>query len=322
MSSFKLFFLISLYSANFFAQQLKPDLSSVSSSGLLNFDMPQDEDNYFSDNLSIDKSKIDTNTSAITLIDSVSTLSNSKINTKKSIYLKKVNGYVINSHNLNPISKAILNVYYSGSKEFYSTFSSNEKGFFEFEVPVNNPLYIETKHEKYSVRYKNIMYSSSKNIDMFRIYLLPKTKENFDYNDNIKSIDIKGIPIKYRNGLAILDMPNLFFSFNESEFIGHENYKIIDDIIKILVDKPDLVLKISSHTDSRGDKDYLLELSLKRSINIRRYFFQKMIEPNRLEIEGHGSSDFLINCYQKKKCTKKQQAINKRIEFVILNPIK
>lgn len=208
----------------------------------------------------------------------------------------------------------------------YNTFKTNKEGFFEFEVPIKTQLFIEVKHENYNLRYKKIVYFDVKKSDFFKIYLIPLSK-NIEYIENKKltkyaEINLNNIPIKSRKGKLILDVPELFFRVNEDELIEGGNRKTLDEVIEILINNPNLVIEISSHTDSRGPKKYLINLSKRRAENVRIFFEKRGIERNRIKVKGNGSMDLLNDCKEGKKCTEEQYKKNKRTEFVVLNPIK
>ena len=67
-----------------------------------------------------------------------------------------------------------------------------------------------------------------------------------------------------------LDFESVEFENNKAEILP-EMYGDLDKIINFMVDNPDYNLRISGHTDSKGDPDFNLKLSSDRAIAIKEY---------------------------------------------------
>jgi len=78
------------------------------------------------------------------------------------------------------------------------------------------------------------------------------------------------------------------FATSKSEILA-ESFPLLDEVAKILKEHPELVrLEISGHTDSRGARDYNLQLSQDRAAAVRRYLIQRGVDPDRLVAKGYG----------------------------------
>jgi len=81
-----------------------------------------------------------------------------------------------------------------------------------------------------------------------------------------------------------------------------------------------MVIKIGSHTDSRGSKVYNEYLSDKRAKSTRAYIISKGIAPERIESAiGYGENRLLNECNGTVRCTEEQHYLNRRSEFIIVN---
>lgn len=95
---------------------------------------------------------------------------------------------------------------------------------------------------------------------------------------------------------------------------------IIDDkLVKLMKDKPNIKVEISSHTDSRGSNEANADLSERRAQSVVNYLMAKGINASRLVAKGFGESRLKNRCSDGVTCTEQEHAINRRTEFRILN---
>ncbi|MBE7671592.1 OmpA family protein, partial [Tenacibaculum piscium] len=83
----------------------------------------------------------------------------------------------------------------------------------------------------------------------------------------------------------------------------------------------ELVIKIESHTDSRGGKDYNRNLSDRRAKSTRDYIISRGISSNRIESAiGFGEDNLLNHCddANSSKCSKEEHQKNRRSYFYII----
>ena len=80
-----------------------------------------------------------------------------------------------------------------------------------------------------------------------------------------------------------------------------------------------MVIKIESHTDSRGGDRYNMRLSDRRAKSTRDYILSRGINPERIESAiGYGETQLLNECSNGVKCSKEQHQKNRRSYFYIL----
>ena len=80
-----------------------------------------------------------------------------------------------------------------------------------------------------------------------------------------------------------------------------------------------MVIKIESHTDSRGRDKYNMKLSNRRAQSTKDYILSRGIAPNRIESAiGYGETQLLNKCSNKVKCTEEEHQLNRRSYFYIL----
>ena len=85
---------------------------------------------------------------------------------------------------------------------------------------------------------------------------------------------------------------------------------------------PNMVIKIETHSDSRGDYKYNLNLSKKRAESIYNYLISNHITANRiLSYTGFGESKPLNNCGDGMDCSEDEYKVNRRSNFIIMPPL-
>lgn len=91
-------------------------------------------------------------------------------------------------------------------------------------------------------------------------------------------------------------------------------------VFHILNKYPDLIIEVGSHTDSQSSDEYNLELSNNRAKSSIAWFLNLGIEPSRILGKGYGETQLVNKCSNGVKCTDEEHGLNRRTEFVIVNP--
>ena len=81
---------------------------------------------------------------------------------------------------------------------------------------------------------------------------------------------------------------------------------------------PNMQIRIESHTDSRSDDSYNMDLSQRRANSTRDYLVRQNITSNRiLKATGYGETKLLNECANGVSCDEIQHQLNRRSEFII-----
>jgi outer membrane protein OmpA-like peptidoglycan-associated protein len=95
--------------------------------------------------------------------------------------------------------------------------------------------------------------------------------------------------------------------------ILEESFPLLDDVANVLSSHPELLMvKIDGHTDSRGTEEANLDLSFRRARSVLEALVSRGIERERLVTQGWGESRPLVE-----EKTEKEEAINRRVEFLV-----
>ncbi|WP_272152160.1 OmpA family protein [Tenacibaculum aiptasiae] len=113
----------------------------------------------------------------------------------------------------------------------------------------------------------------------------------------------------------------IYFDFDLYDIREDAEYEL-EHIVSVMKNNPEMIIKIESHTDSRGTKKYNKQLSKRRAISTRNYIVSRGISEERIESAiGYGEEQLLNNCddLNQNKCTKEEHQKNRRSYFYIVN---
>jgi peptidoglycan-associated lipoprotein len=87
----------------------------------------------------------------------------------------------------------------------------------------------------------------------------------------------------------VIRIDNIFFDFASAE-LRPESMVSLDKLVETLNDNPNITIELGSHTDSRGNNDFNLDLSNKRAQSVVNYLITKGIKTDRLVAKGYGET--------------------------------
>ena len=131
-----------------------------------------------------------------------------------------------------------------------------------------------------------------------------------------KEIDLFLKPLIIDNEIVINP---IFFDFDKSNIRPDAAYEL-ENIVAVMREHPKMVIKIESHTDSRGNDNYNMKLSDRRAKSTRDYLYSRGIATERIESAiGYGESQIKNRCSNGVKCTDEEHEENRRSKFIITN---
>ncbi len=99
-----------------------------------------------------------------------------------------------------------------------------------------------------------------------------------------------------------------------------ESRRIIDSkLLKLMKDKPNIRVELSSHTDSRGSTEANQSLSQARAESVVNYLVSRGVQRSRLVAKGYGESRLKNKCIDGVECTEEEHQANRRTEFRVLS---
>lgn len=127
------------------------------------------------------------------------------------------------------------------------------------------------------------------------------------------------------NRLERIKLQDIYYKLDKYEATEEhmDNWALVqqslDYLHGILKKYPDIVIELSSHTDSRGSDSYNLDLSQRRAEGIKKYLVEKGIETRRMIAKGYGETKLVNRCKNGVKCSEEEHLKNRRTEFRIIS---
>lgn len=124
---------------------------------------------------------------------------------------------------------------------------------------------------------------------------------------------------KEKTELPFTELYPIYFDFNKYD-IRKESTTELDRIVNLLTEVyPSMVIRIESHTDSRGRSRYNIKLSEERAKATYDYLIQHGVSADRIEsYKGFGETRLVNDCDGSKPCTEAQHQMNRRTQFIII----
>jgi len=178
---------------------------------------------------------------------------------------------------------------------------TGEDGTFKFRVyPEENYNLIGEKTDYFTTRKEFSTVGKTVNRDTLTEFI---TNVNFETHILMERIVIEK-PIV---------LENIYYDFDKAN-IRPDAAKVLDSLVTIMEDNPEIYIELGSHTDAREDEDYNLDLSRRRAISAVKYIIDQGIDDERIVAKGYGESRLLIKNAQ----TEEEHQKNRRTEFKVL----
>lgn len=179
---------------------------------------------------------------------------------------------------------------------------------------MNNILDSQMTNEKGEVTY-NVECQKAYAIEVFKDGFVTKSFPIAKILGGKMIIDASIDPIEVIVTETEIILNPIYFEFDKSN-ITKQGASELDKLVYVMSQNDKLVIFAKSHTDSRGDAKYNLDLSERRAKSTVQYVISKGIDGSRISGNGFGESQLKVDC--KNKCTEEEHAINRRSEFMIV----
>jgi len=138
----------------------------------------------------------------------------------------------------------------------------------------------------------------------------------FFNNDGVLTSKLKPLHLVPMVVNKPIRLENIHYDFN-SWAILPQAARILDGLVKVLKDNPEISINLDSHTDTRGDSYINKYISSHRAKSAVEYLISQGIAPSRLKARGFGKDMPLVRCDGAYKCTEADHQLNRRTEFSI-----
>ena len=106
---------------------------------------------------------------------------------------------------------------------------------------------------------------------------------------------------------------NIYYDFDKAE-IRDDAKPVLDSLLLIMNDNPEIYIELGSHTDDRDTEKYNLDLSRRRAISAVKYIIDNGGDSDRITAKGYGEYVLLI----KNAISEDDHQRNRRTEFKVL----
>ncbi len=114
--------------------------------------------------------------------------------------------------------------------------------------------------------------------------------------EEYSTIEIPSATGKHKLSLELNYEPAHVYTLEDVQFdvnsaiLRSSSFKSLDQLVKVLKNKPDLHIEIAGHTDDDGEEEANLILSQNRAEAVQSYLIQKGIDKKRLTAKGYGET--------------------------------
>jgi len=216
---------------------------------------------------------------------------------------QKVKGTVVNIQN--GIPEAHVGVSLVDEKEtVLASAITNVNGEYMFDIAINC-------NENYIVKIAKEGYDSTE-----KPFITTAVNEAVNYVPmGIKKLNKL---IVNEGGVLKIKIGIIYFDFDKSEILNRAAIEL-NKVVMLMNEYPTMIIKIESHTDSRGNDDYNEKLSDRRAKSTRDYIISQGIDENRIESAiGYGEQQLINDCVNGAQCENAKHNLNRRSEFIIL----
>jgi outer membrane protein OmpA-like peptidoglycan-associated protein len=210
----------------------------------------------------------------------------------------KVQGIVTDSINNKPIENAKITLFDINNNEI-AYLETDSNGYYEINIDRDSDYKIVGKQNKYIEGSKVF---TSRNIS--------KTTTSITANLSLSPV---------QDVIVLAELNTIYFDF-EKYNIRQDAALELDKIVNMMInDYPNMVIRIESHTDSRGTIEFNDWLSQERAKATYDYLISKGIDSSRItKHEGFGERRLLNTCDGSFNCTEEQHQLNRRTEFIVI----
>lgn len=184
---------------------------------------------------------------------------------------------------------------------------SNEKGFFSYSL---------TQGESYQLTFKKTAWKT--------MMSEPWTASGFPDSKVWRMIpeetgkEITLLPEGPFEKGSVFVFDQIYYDYNDSK-IREDATAELDALIRKMKEQPGMRIELIAHTDSRGNAEYNLLLSVARAEAAKSYLVQNGINGKRILAVGYGEHNLRNHCSDDVDCTEEEHAYNRRTEIRILS---
>lgn len=189
------------------------------------------------------------------------------------------------------------------NNKLIESIQTTDDGFYSFKVPCS---------EEYNLVGNSANYKEQKQ----RIEILENNYHKILHSNLNMTKLMKNEVDESKDLSKILNLAPIYFDFDKVT-IRSDARSELDKIVKIMKEYPEITVEANAHTDSWGPAAYNKVLSEKRAQSAIDYIISQGIDPSRIKGKGYGEERLLNNCEDPGSCSRAENQLNRRTEFII-----
>lgn len=144
---------------------------------------------------------------------------------------------------------------------------------------------------------------------------LPFTTKNISKSD---TLELDAIIVNTLPEQAFI-VKNIYYAFAKADLTELAKTTLDNTVYKILTSYPEIIIEISSHTDSIDTEEFNMKLSQDRAQSVVNYLIMKGIDPQRLIAKGYGKAfPIAPNSHPDGRDNPEGRQKNRRTEFKVV----
>ena len=253
----------------------------------------------------------------------VKQLSDVNKTTQNSKDERLVSVYVIDRKSGLPLSKAYVCLASTGTQaptvetagDHCYTIITDENGKAVLHVNLNSNYFVRINKTDFKPTQMNILMNESRNESMI---LLDKIGETADNASNNTEDELSGNSSnKSSKNDRIYQLRNIYYEYDDASITPGASI-MLDSLVQILYQFPNMEIELAAHTDSRGNAPYNINLSKRRANSVIDYLVSKGIKRRRLNAVGYGKQQLSNECGDGVPCPPEKHQENRRTEIRVL----
>jgi len=214
----------------------------------------------------------------------------------KDVLKSRIFGIVTDKQTELPLKEASI-TFFDEENQIFTELKTDAKGFYESEVDIST---------SYIVKAEKPMYESK---DTYSQKGRNEREHNFKLDKNV-------IDVKEGDDIAKIFDVVIYFDLDKSD-IRPDAAMELEKIVSVMKLHPSINIDVRSHTDSRANDQYNVDLSGRRAKSTIDYLITRGISGNRLTSKGYGESQLVNHCSNGVPCSEDEHQLNRRSEFIV-----
>lgn len=115
---------------------------------------------------------------------------------------------------------------------------------------------------------------------------------------------------------SVIVLENIYYDFDKWDISAGAAAEL-EALAQLMKKYPSMEIELIAHTDSRGDNNHNLMLSLKRAEAAKAFLVKRGIKTGRIRAFGYGESKLRNHCADGVECTEEEHRYNRRTEIIV-----